>query len=82
MPLNLFIVLCFYLITTHLGMFFMFFVVSMTTASKYSLRLLLIFLEHVLWLSHCDFLYLDCFQMALLEIIGVELNEAETDFIA
>lgn len=32
--------------------------------------------------SHCDFLYLDCFQMALLEIIGVELNEAETDFIA
>ena len=33
--------------------------------------------------SHCDFLYLDCFQIiALLEIIGVELNEAETDFIA
>ena len=32
--------------------------------------------------SHCDFLYLDCFQMALLEIIGVELNKAETDFIA
>ena len=32
--------------------------------------------------SHCGFVYLDCFQMAFLEIIGVELNEAETDFIA
>ena len=54
----------------------------MTTALKYSMRLLLLFLERVLCLSHCDFLYLDCFQIALLEIIGAELNEAETDFIA
>ena len=48
MSLNLFIVLCFYLIVTHLGMFFIFVVVSMTTASKYSLSPLLLFLECVL----------------------------------
>ena len=58
MSLNLFIVLCFYLITTHLGMFFMFFVVSMTTVCCFHDNCIKILYETTVTLPWACFMFI------------------------